>query len=350
MDNQAGVGCKRLTPAYFNLKGGMIMNTLLVDGNNLVYRNAVVMSNLTTKDGFPTGGIFGVLNGISHSLKEVSKICGEDISECITVFDGGRSKRRLEMYPEYKGTRKTDSERTEEEKTFYHGLIDQANILVEKLPDVGIKTLKVMGWEADDLIYGLIKQSDEVRDDVENKFIIMSTDEDFLQLISENVSVYSPIKGIYYTYDNFEELFGCKPENFISYKILKGDSSDNISGINGIGDKTGKKLVNEYGGLVGILNPANRAQLMKSKITQRIFTPEGLATIDRNNKLINLKEFVDYSTVEDELNEVLYVSPSISEKAAKEFLMKYQLSSILVKFAEWLRPYKELVEAYYESE
>lgn len=326
------------------------MNTLLVDGNNLIYRNAVVMANLTTKDGFPTGGIFGALNGISYSLREVSKICGEPVSECITVFDGGRSKRRLEMYPEYKGTRKTDADRTEEEKAFYHGLIEQANILVDALPNVGVKTLKLMGWEADDLIYGLIKQSANVRDDVDNKFIIMSTDEDFLQLVDKNVSVYSPIKGIFYTYDNFEELFGCRPENFISYKILKGDSSDNINGINGIGDKTGKKLVNEYGGLIGILNPANRDKLMKSKITQRIFTPEGLSIIERNNKLINLKEFVDYTSVEDELSEVLFDSPSVSEKTAKEFLMKYQLSSILVKFIEWMKPYKELVDNYYKSE
>ena len=324
-------------------------NTLLVDGNNLVYRNAVVMANLTTKDGFPTGGIFGALNGISHSLREVKKLCGEDITECITVFDGGRSKRRLDLFPDYKGTRKTAETRTEEEQTFYTSLIEQANILIKSLPDVGVKTLKIKGWEADDLIYGLIKQSEVVREGENNKFVIMSTDEDFLQLIDKNVSVYSPIKGVFYTYDNFEELFGCKPENFISYKILKGDSSDNISGINGIGDKIGKKLVNEYGGLVGILNPSNRDALMKSKITQRIFTPEGLATIDRNNQLINLKEFVDYTDVEDELTEVLYDMPSISEKSAKEFLIKYQLSSILVKFVEWLKPYRDLISAYYES-
>lgn len=319
---------------------------MLIDGNNTVYRNAAVM-NLTTKSGFPTGGIFGTLNSISSLLRDLPDIIGDQISECIVVFDGGRSKRRTTMFPEYKGGRKTDADRTEEEKEFYHNLLKQMDIVNENLSNVGVKTIKIMGWEADDIIYGLIKQSNSIRED--NNFVIVSTDEDFLQLVDHNVCIYSPIKQIYYSYDNFEELFGCKPEHFISYKILKGDSSDNISGIKGIGEKTGKKLVNEYGGLVGLLDQSNRATLMKSAVTQRLFTNEGLATIQRNNQLINLKEFVDYTEVEDQLIKCLMSQPAIDTKSARDFLTEYQLSSILVKFKEWIKPYKLMVESYYES-
>ena len=324
------------------------MNTVILDGNNLVFRCASVI-NLSTKDGFPTGGIFGTLNAINSYLKDIPKLVGEPISECIFVLDGGRSKRRTEMYPEYKGGRKTDADRTEEERKFFHNFLKQTEILKDNLSSLGIKTIQVKGWEADDIIYGIIKESEQTRDYTENKFVIVSTDEDFLQLVSKNVSVYSPSKEIYYDYDNFETLFGCKQESFLSYKILKGDSSDHISGIKGIGEKIGKKLVNEYGGLAGILNPVNRPTLMKSKVTQRIFTPEGLNTIDRNNQLINLKEFVDFTEVRDSLQELLMQQPSIDTKQVRQFLINYQLSSIVTKFNEWIKPYKDLVEKYYES-
>lgn len=323
--------------------------TIIVDGNNLAYRNAAAMT-LSTKDGFNTGGIFGTLKCLSaYSSTEIKEVSGREVSECIVVFDGGRSKRRTSLYPEYKGGRKTDADRTEEEKKFYHDFLEQANILFDQLPILGIKTIKAKGWEADDIIYGIIKMSETERKDEENHFIIISTDEDFLQLISENTSVYSPIKKLYYTYENFYDMFGCKPEHFISYKILKGDSSDNITGIHGIGEKTGKKLVNEYGGLTEILSPANRMSLMKSRVTQRIFTPEGLQTIDRNNRLINIKEFVDYTEVEDLIIDTLNELPQVDSKEAKKFLMKYQLSSILVKFNEWIKTFKDLCEKYYEE-
>lgn len=325
------------------------MLTILIDGNNLVYRCSAVM-NLSTKSGFTTSGIFGTLNSIPNYLKEVEKLTGKPVNECIVTFDGGRSKRRMQLFPDYKGSRKTDAERTDEERKWYEDFLEQTRVLHRDLPLLGIKTIQIKGWEADDLVYGLIRQSSVVREDTENNFVIISTDEDFLQLISPNVSVYSPIKQVFYTYENFFELFGCRPEAFISYKILKGDDSDNISGITGIGDKTSKKLVNEYGDLIQILHPSNRDKLMKSKVTQRIFTPEGLAIIDRNNRLINLKEFVDFTEIVDELDDVLFNTPVFDEKMTKAFLMKYQLSSILVKWNEWVRAFRTLLENYYSAD
>lgn len=330
-------------------RGDMMNTTILIDGNNLCYRCCSTMGQLSTKSGVKTGGIFGTLNCISNYITDIEKLVGSHVTECVVAFDHGRSERRLKLYPEYKGTRKTSDERTPEEKEFFDALINQTSELNKNLYLIGVKTIQIVGWEADDLIYGMIRQSLIERSDEENQFVIISSDEDFLQLIDENTSVYSPIKKIFYTYKNFEELFGCKPEYFIGYKILKGDSSDNIHGINGIGDVTGKKLVNEYGGLVGILNPANAEQLKKSKVSARILTPEGLSTIQRNNELINLKEFVDFTNIEEQLSDVVYDSPSVDEKGTREFLMKYQLSSILVKFKEWIRPFKNLVENYYSS-
>ena len=132
------------------------MNTVILDGNNLVFRCASVI-NLSTKDGFPTGGIFGTLNAINSYLKDIPKLVGEPISECIFVLDGGRSKRRTEMYPEYKGGRKTDADRTEEERKFFHNFLKQTEILKDNLSSLGIKTIQVK--YRDHNIYDILEMS-----------------------------------------------------------------------------------------------------------------------------------------------------------------------------------------------
>ena len=322
------------------------MNTIVIDGNNLAYRcNSV--TELTTKDGRRTSAIYGVLNSIPNDIRNIERLLGEPVHECVVVWDYGKNKRRLELYPEYKGTRHHDD--TEEDNLWYEEFIQKTNVLHESLGLFGIKSLKVKGQECDDLIYSFISLAEIHREDEENHFVIISTDEDFFQLISPSVSVYSPIKQIFYTYDNFMGLFGIKPEYFLSYKIMKGDTSDNISGIKGIGEKTGKSLVNTYGGLQGILDIRNREQLMKSKVTQRIFTAEGLSVLDRNNRLIGLAEFVDIIETQSEVEEVLFSTPDLNNKGILAFLREYQLSSLLSKYNDYIEVFKQLLENYYSS-
>ena len=151
--------------------------------------------------------------------------------------------------------------------------------------------------------------------------------------------LFSPVKGTLYTPDNYEELMGIKQSSFLTYKIIKGDSSDGIPGINGIGEVTGKKLVNKYGNLENIIK--NKNDLMKSKVTSRIFTREGLETLDRNNKLINLIDYVDTSEIDDDIEELLDSEPYVDSKKAKEFLMSYQLASTLANYKHWIDAFKE---------
>lgn len=319
------------------------MNTIIMDGNNLAYRcNSV--TELSTKDGRRTSAIYGVLNSIPNDIKTVEKLINEPVHEVVVAWDYGKNRRRLNLYPEYKGTRKHDD--TEEDRKWYEDFITQTNILHDALPMFGVKSLKIRGQECDDLIYSFVSLSESHRSDERNQYIIISTDEDFFQLISPQVSIYSPIKQIFYTYSNFSELFGTSPENFLSYKILKGDSSDNIAGIRGIGEKTGKNLVNTYGGLAGILDVRNRADLMKSKVTQRIFTPEGLDILDRNNQLIGLAEFVDVTEVQKDVESLIFLTPDLNTKRILAFLKEYQLSSLLSKYSEYIQVFKQLLENY----
>ena len=310
---------------------------VVFDGNNTAYR-ANCVTELYTKSGERTSALIGTLNIIHSSMENLIKKYDLPIKEVIFAWDKGHAKRRTQLFPEYKGNR--NHEKTEEEKQWMSEFITQANILYEKLPLFGVKCLRHDGWEADDLIYGCIHQLRQKHPD--DIAVVVSTDEDFHQLISGGVDLYSPVKGVLYSLDNYQELMGIPQELFLTYKILKGDSSDNISGIPGIGEKTAKTLVNEYGNLGQILSQTNREALMKSKRTARIFSPEGLSILSRNNQLINLKDYVDLTEVSQEINDFLEDLPFVDTRAAKEFLMRYQLTSVLVKWNFWIQSFEEI--------
>lgn len=323
------------------------MNTfssIIIDGNNMAYR-ANAMTELYTKSGKRTSAIHGMLSMIPPALTKLNKefLNDEPVGEIIVSWDFGHSQRRKDLFPDYKGNR--NHERTEEDKLWMQEFIEQTNAIHEFLPNLGVKSIKIHGWESDDIIYSLKAKITQRPDN--NHVVIISTDEDFLQLIDENTDVFSPIKGIYYTYDNFCDLFGIPPESFIGYKVLKGDSSDNISGIKGIGDKTAKKLMNEYGSLSELLsNP--KPDLLKSKVAQKIFTPEGLQILDRNNQLISLQGYVPCEEIDEEITSVILENPSLDKQATKDFLTSYQLSSLLMRYPEWIKVYKEALNFYYE--
>lgn len=315
---------------------------ILMDGNNTAYR-ANCTTELYTKSGERTSAIMGTLN-ITHSVAEqLSQLTGEPVKEIIYTWDKGHSERRKTIFPEYKANRKK-AEQTDEDKEWLAEFISQANTLYEKLPLFGVKCIRKAGWEGDDILMGVSEAlQDKYPEDI---IIIVSTDEDFHQLISARVWLYSPIKQILYTVDNYEELMGIPQELFLTYKILKGDTSDGIDGIAGIGEKTAKSLVNEYGNLEQLLS--SKDALMKSKRTAKIFTPEGLQLLARNNQLINLKDYVDLTDIEDEIQEVIEEEPFVDSKAAKDFLMKYQLVSILTKWKNWSQLFEEIADNFSE--
>lgn len=317
---------------------------ILMDGNNTAYR-ANCVTELYTKTGQRTSAIIGVLNMTHSVIEDLSKKYELPVKEVIYAWDKGHSPRRTALFPEYKGTRKKNEDRTEDEKLWMEEFIEQANILYENLPLFGVKCIRKKDWEGDDLIYGVSeKLSQENPEDI---IVIVSTDEDFHQLVVNNIHLYSPIKQVMYTPDNYEELMGIPQDLFLTYKIIKGDSSDGIAGISGIGEKIGKDLVNKYGNLESLLN--SKSDLMKSKRTQKIFTPEGLAILDRNNQLINLKDYVDLTEVEGDIQEVLEEEPYVDTKGSKDFLMKYQLTSILVKYKQWIEVFEDAAENFYSA-
>ena len=205
---------------------------VLVDGNNLLFRSyyatAYSGNMMKNKDGFPTNGLYGFVN-------MMNKIIYEEKPQYIMVaFDVGKTFRH-EKYADYKGGRK---ETPDELKM-------QFPVAKEILNFMGIKYLECPGYEADDII-GTISKWTENDDDFEA--LIVSSDKDLLQLISDETTVklLRPKDYIMMTKSVFIDTYGFEPINMIDLKALMGDSSDNIPGVKGIGEKGAIKLISEY--------------------------------------------------------------------------------------------------------
>ena len=205
---------------------------ILVDGNNLLFRSyyATAYSGniMRNSKGFPTNGLYGFVNMINKIISE------ENPKYILVAFDVGKTFRH-DKYDSYKDGR---IETPDELKM-------QFPVAKEILTAMGIKYLEVPGYEADDIIGTFSRMIDE---DSNYDGLIVSSDKDLLQLISDDVSV-KLLKSkdyIMMNHDTFVSTYGIEPIRMIDLKGLMGDSSDNIPGVKGIGEKTALKLLQEY--------------------------------------------------------------------------------------------------------
>lgn len=208
---------------------------LLVDGMNTFLRSFSVI-NYTNTQGTHIGGMVGFLRSLAYvvNLTQPTRV--------ICVFDGeGNITNRKNLYADYKGNRKlkritnwSSFDSLEEESA---SVSQQMLRLIDYLKQLPINISVIDKLEADDIIGYLAPKFDQS--------IIMSADQDFLQLCSDNVQVYSPIKKKFYGPKEVFDEYGLWPQNFINYKILMGDTSDNLPGVKGLGPKKLFKLYPE---------------------------------------------------------------------------------------------------------
>ncbi len=211
----------------------------LIDGMALIYRAhfAMIKNPLITRDGRHTSAIYGFMNMLFKILKD------EDPEYVAIVLDSREPTFRHKMYTDYKATR----EKMPEE------LVEQLEPLMEVLEATRIPIMVMPGYEADDIIGTLAKQAE--------KFglltYIVTGDKDMMQLISDNIFMYSPGTRFkpttVYTPDKVVERWGVPPEQIIDFLTLLGDSSDNIPGVDGIGKVGAAKLLKEYGSIDELL-------------------------------------------------------------------------------------------------
>lgn len=225
---------------------------LLVDGNSILNRAFYGLPELTTKDGIHTNAVLGFLNIILKVIEE------EKATHICVAFDVKKETFRNSIYKEYKGTRKPMPDE----------LREQLPIIKEVLASMNICTVGVEGYEADDILGTLSRMGDAQGYSV----TVLSGDRDLLQLATEKILIRIPkTKGgktvveSYYPKD-VEALYGVTPEIFIDMKGLMGDTSDNIPGVPGVGEKTASKLLTEYGSLDGIYEAIDGMKKASSRI------------------------------------------------------------------------------------
>ena len=312
---------------------------LVIDGNNLAHRVFhTPQGSLTKKDGTPSGVVLGVPNSIKGMLEKLP-----EVERVIVTWDAkGGSAWRKAIYPAYKGNRDYGKD-DDEKREAYEGLFMQMEYLHEHLHLLGINSIKVEGYEADDLMAVLSKRIPEMT----GKHVLIATsDKDMLQLVSKNVSVYSPFKEKIYSPANFFEEIKVTPEAYVGYRALVGDKSDNIQGIEGIAEGKAGKLMDEYGHIDNILNAQGpqKAKLMKSKVYSRIFTPEGLQTLAINNKIMNFKFVPASVTMEDLVEKNITTKPEVDSKAFRALCTEWQFASILCNYLPFISPFNALGE------
>lgn len=198
--------------------------TLIIDGNNMAHRaRHTFQLSYRCKDVSVTYGVMRMLQSLIRKQKPHS---------VIMTWDGGTPLYRRELVPSYKANR----DRTKD--TSYDEFVLQLEELQEGLPMFGIMSMRRRGIEADDLMYhaSRIVDADEV--------VIVTTDDDLLQAVNEQVSILRPKKqDVLVTLENFSEVVGVHPGSYLRYKVLQGDGSDNIPGIVGVGPKTALKII-----------------------------------------------------------------------------------------------------------
>tara|TARA_Y100001937_G_C7124076_1_gene334045 strand:- start:927 stop:1976 length:1050 start_codon:yes stop_codon:yes gene_type:complete len=207
---------------------------LIIDGLNTFIRVFSAVPALND-DGMHIGGVTGFLRSIAAVIRQHKP------TRCVIVFDGkGGSVRRKRMYPNYKANRanKTAFNRYKEFASLedeQQSMKRQFGRMIEYLQCLPITTLAIDNIEADDAIAYI---ANEIFTEQDNKATIVSTDRDFLQLVNDRISVWSPIKKKMYTPNVMREEFGIDAKNYLLYRALTGDKSDNIPGVNGVGLKT----------------------------------------------------------------------------------------------------------------
>jgi DNA polymerase-1 len=238
----------------------------LVDGSSYIYRAYYAIRHLSSPSGFPTNAIYGFIQMLLKLLKDY------DPQHVAVVFDAGRTTFRTEIYPEYKANRAA--------------MPDDLRVQMEPIREVvrafNIPTLELQGYEADDIIGALAGRFAGQG----GKVVVVTGDKDLMQIVTDHVTLLDTMKGKESGIPEVVERFGVGPDLVIDILGLAGDSSDNIPGVPGIGEKTATKLIQEFGSLDKLLE---RAAEVKGKNGEKLrefreqaLLSRRLATIDCN--------------------------------------------------------------------
>ena len=298
---------------------------IIIDGNSLLFRayHATAYPGveiMRSQDGTPTNAIFAFSNMMNKIVSSLNK--GDHI---MVAFDTGKPTFRNEALKTYKANRKPVPQ----------DLIEQFPLSRDFLKAFGIFQFEEEGFEGDDIAGTVAKLAESSSYEV----ILYTSDRDFLQLVSNKITVCILKKGLsdtlMMTPSLVKETYGFEPKQIIDYKGLRGDSSDNLPGIPGVGEKTAVKLINEYGSFDNIMAHASE---MKGKLKDELINNKEIGTLSRDLAIIKTDIDLPF-TLEDTIYE------GYDFKKINEFCQKYGLKQFLNKMSsKWKKADQDEIE------
>ena len=323
-------------------KGKLNLNdkVLIIDGLYTFIRSFSVNPAMND-DGVHIGGIAGFLKSIRYTLSVIKP------TRCIIVFDGKNgSKRRRKIYPEYKAQRKI-KKRLNRNVDWGTAPADeqesmklQMGRLVEYLEYLPLTLVSIDGVEADDVMAYISKQLL-----LKSKIVLMSTDKDFLQLVDNRISVWSPTKKILYTPEKVKDEYGIPSKNLLTYRILDGDKSDNINGVQGAGLKSIIKYIpsiteDDEFNAKNLLDFVNNSD-SKIKLLENIKNSSNL--IKRNYLLMQLNKVdIPNHTKRKITDTVRRDIPELVKYKLQTMVMKDKLYANILDFGGWVKEFIRL--------
>jgi len=273
-------------------------NFYIIDGHAWLYRAYyAIKGDLTSKDGFPTKAIFGVIKMLLKVIKEKKP------HYLAFVWDSPKPGFRKELYSGYKENRPSMPE----------DLSVQIPVLKEIISHLGINQLEVDGAEADDLIASLAKQTNS-----KVQKIIVTLDKDLIPLIDDLTTIWDPMKDEFIDINTIKELYNIMPEQFVDVLALSGDAVDNIPGIPSVGRKTALKLIGDYNNIQGIFENIEK---LKPKLRENILNNKENLFLWK--KLVELDEKIP---VKKDINE--HILKAMDSKKINEFFSKLGFQSL----------------------
>ena len=306
-------------------------DALLIDGMNTFMR-VWSMYPTTNDNGDHIGGYTGFLKSIGHAIRLRKP------TRCIVVFDGkGGSARRRKIFPDYKMKKNVrfrvnralslDLDQAEESSSMKYQIVK----LIEYLNLLPVTTICMDSVEADDVM-ALLARS--YFSGLGKKCTIMSTDKDFLQLVDEDVTVYSPTKRTVYTPEKVSHEYGIHPNNFLLYRTIDGDRGDNIDGMKGVGEKKLKTAFPE----LATDTQLNREDLIKISedklkempLYKNFLKEDNQSLLKRNYDLMQLKDSILPASMQTKIFD--HVDSPVTELNKFEFSKKFAEDQLWAAF------------------
>jgi 5'-3' exonuclease len=309
---------------------------IIFDGNNAAHRLSAATQPLTNPKGERVEVVFGLLRLVSSVMRN------NPAKKCYLVWDGKDSKKRRQNWdPLYKTNRGKDF--TDEDRARIENMHVQIQMFWELFGQyLPIHWLISQKYEADDLMAMLAFEAE----DRHKTSLIVSGDKDMLQLVSKHAHIWSPMKSLRVDLSNFQEVTGY-PDGlaFLYGKCLQGDTSDNIPGIRGIGEKTALKILSEHHWDLGAIMDNSYGLLGKTAVGQKLLEDSAKARIKLNYSLQSLISPLHCGGITEKWEERVEIrTGNLNTPYLKGAMVRQAFASILGQFQQWIDPFMKLEE------